>query len=308
MDEQEQKILHADTMSTMINAGAATVPDLARQFGRTIHEIEAFLRENEIKAPGMYSEQYRYMRKFYAAERPAEFNFLDLVYDDPEHRYINGIDIQTTRGAPEGLELIKHYNPYQPVTCPFTGEETTSVMMLDGNPSNFLVTNILPITEQAFTERFEASPVMVTGSRYTFTPEYGVRHYDVTIGIDLCGRFDRKYGALFKEEYMTALVNQWVRPYFERIDHSTILPDGFPTTPELVGLWLWRHLSTVAQLKGLARLEIVIDGIQAFITKDAYLGIIGFEVNKAIKSRRVEVASAVPDQATRPGAPAIITP
>lgn len=297
--------LDASTIQTMIDTGSATIPDLACHFGRTLQEITEFLREHDIAAPGMHAEQYRYMRKFYAAERPSRFDFLDLVYDDPGHQFINGIEIAKLNAQPDAFSIVQHYNPGQEIVCPFTNEPTTSVMMLDSNPSNFLVTNIMPVTEQAFEDRFESSPVVVTGQRYRFVPEKGIRHYDITLGIDLCGRFDRKYGALFKEEYMTAIVNQWVRPYFERIDHSKILPDGFPTTAELMALWLWRHLSTVAQLKGLARIEVNLDAVQSFMTKDTYLGIVGQELKKVLSSRHIVQASP---QATHQGAPAIITP
>jgi len=304
-DTSDRVELDAPTIQTMIDTGSATIPDLACHFKRTIQEVNEFLNDNDVAPPGMHAEQYRYMRKFFAAERPSSFDHLDLVYDDPAHLFINGIDTVKLNSQPDAISIVQHYNRDQKIVCPFTNEPTTSVMMLDGNPSNFLVTNIMPITEKAFGERFEESPVVVSGQRYRFVPEKGIRHYDITLGIDLCGRFDRKYGALFKEEYMTAIVNQWVRPYFERIDHSKILPDGFPTTAELMSLWLWRHLSTVAQLKGLARIELSLDAVQSFMTKDTYLGIVGQELKKVLNSRHIVQASP---QATHQGAPAIITP
>jgi len=279
-------MLDPTAVKTMVESGHATIAHLAAHFDVPIWEIKKFLSDQDIPEPRCQDAQYRYMRKLESVQRVEPADWESLVFDDDQHRWVNGIDTLTTDGAVKGNEILQRY--HGELRCCYTNEPTDVIMAIDGNPQNFLVTNLVPITEGVIRERFSHVPLFVAGKTYRFEPEEkGPKRFDIELGIHLQQRLDTSFGAAFKEDYVDALVSQWVIPYFNLLDHDKILGPGIPPTPELFALWAWRQLSTVALLKGLARVEVKIGDVAAFVTKDSYLQMVVGLLQRAVQSRAV---------------------
>lgn len=276
--------LDRTAVETMIDSGHASVAHLARHFDVSVPEIESFLRENGINFPHGMLPQYRHISKLASAQLLDKVGWRQLVFDDPEQRWVNGIDLGTTDGKIQAQDIVIHYQGE--LRCLYTNEPTNTVMAFDGNTQNFLVTNLVPVSQEAINARDinpdEEIPMLVAHKTYTFEGS----NENVEMSIHLIGRLDPTIGLVFNERYIDAIVDQWVRPYFEEIKLDCILPQGVPKTPEMFALWLWRHLSTVAFLKGLARIDVKLNsGATAVVSKDLYLQMVVGLLQRAVQSR-----------------------
>ncbi len=307
--------LDLTTVCTMIEAGHASIAHLAKHFEVTLHEVEAFLRENEIKAPTSLDPQYKHTTKLASAQLLELVDWKKVVFDDPESRYVNGLDLETTDGKILAQDILRHY--CGEIRCLYTDQPTDMVMAFDGNANNFLVSNLIPITREAAEARSieEGLPSLICKKRYTFagSPRSGeggaILRDSTSITIHLHGRIDPSLGVMFNERYVDALVDQWVRPYFENFSVRDILPPGMPPVPDLLVLWLWRHLSLVAFMKGLARVDVDVGGLTAVITKDVYLQLVVGLLQRAVQSRatiaRPHSQIILPGSAGQPGVPIV---
>jgi hypothetical protein len=267
------------TVETMLQSGHASVAHLAHHFKVSIQETEGFLRDNNLVVPTAQDPQYHYLNKFQAASRPNPVDWESLVFDDPDHRWINGIDTLTTPGIdprrPDGgidrVAIVTHYHGLE-LRCQYTGEPTDAVMQIDGSP-NFLITNLVAISKDTIKQRFSMAPLFVVSKEYRFKgperipsdPIGSIHRDDIKVSIQLLLRLDQTYGAAFKEPYVDAVVDQWLRPYFEHFDHRDILAP--------------------ALLKGLAKVEVEINGIIGAVTKDSYLQMVVGLIQRAAESR-----------------------
>lgn len=297
--------MDAETVKTMMETGHATVAHIASHFDKTLAEVNTFLSENDIVPPTALHSQYRHIGKLVSAQKEAEVDWEGLVWDDDKRRFLNGIDTLTTDGRINANDILKHYHPEDDLRCVYTNEITDTVMAADGNPQNFLVTNLIPIDEKIVKERKfdQPLPMFIVGKEYTFVHDGGAGNSSqVKVGIHLHGRFDAMLGATFNELYIDAVTEQWLRPWFDNFGHSELL-GGLPPTAELLALWVWRHLSIVAFLKGMARVEVERNGVSAFVTKDSYMQMVVGLMQRAAQSRAIATAPSIitPQQAAAAG-------
>jgi hypothetical protein len=287
------------TIQTMLESGHASVAHLASHFKVSLDEMLKFMVENEIPVPTMKDPQYDYLRKLQAAQRPGKIDWESLVYDDAEKRVVNGIDTLTTGQDIRPDHITKHY--HGDLHCMFTGEPTELVLSIDGT-DNFLITNLVPISDSSVKERFKNAPLFITEKSYSFE---NPGHDRIRIILSFLLRLDITLGASFKDTYVDGTIDQWLAPYFEKFAHRDIL-GNLPATPEFLALWIWRHLSTIALLKGLAKVQVECDGVSAFVTKDSYLQMVVGMITRAAQSRAIasRPSSIVsPQQAAREGFP-----
>lgn len=306
--------LDLTTIGTMIEAGQASIAHLAKHFGVTPYEVEIFLRENDIKAPTSLDPQHKHTTKLASAQLLESVDWKRVVFDDPEYRFINGLDLATTDGKILAQDLLRHY--CGEIKCLYTNQPTDMVLAFDGNPNNFLISNLVPITQEAAKARSvdDGVPCLICKKQYVFvrpstSTEFPKEFSEVAITIHLHGRIDPVLGVVFNERYIDALVDQWVRPYFENFVIRDILPPGMPPVPDLLVLWLWRHLSTVAFMKGLARVDVDVGGLTAVITKDVYLQLVVGLLQRAVQSRatiaRPQSQIILPGSVGQPGVPIV---
>ncbi len=276
--------LDKTAITTMLNAGHASVAHLAKHFEVSIRDMDDFLRENEIRPPNALNPQFRHITKLIAAERPEKVDWESLVFDDnPERSRINGVNLVTVDNSfkVNAKDMLLYYSEEEEMRCFFTDEQTDSVMAFDGNVQNFLVTNLMPTAPGLGEYRCfnEVLPMMISKKSYSFV--------EVEISLKIHGRFDPANGAVFNPEYIDALVEQWVAPYFDEFSFKDILPAPMPPTPELFALWLWRHLSTVAMMKGLTEISVKIAGVESILSKDLYLQMVVGLMQRAVQSRAI---------------------
>jgi hypothetical protein len=286
-------MLDRDTVKTMLETSHASVPHLAAHFGVSPAEMISFLKTNDLPAPTAFGEQYKHIRKLFAAQRPEPTDWEQLVFDDADKRYVNGVDLLSTTGRIDANEILAYYGQHN---CLYSGEPTNKVMAADGNGQNFLVSNLVPITEEVVKERKfgEEGVLFFCGKEYVFAGPSG----DTKIGIHLQACFDSLAGTALNAPYLDASVEQWLHPWFEKFTYSDILPAGVPAVPELMALWVWKQLSTVACLKGLARVEVNMSNMSAFITKDLYAQMVVGLMRRSVQSRTV---AARPSSIIMPG-------
>lgn len=275
------------TIKTMIEASHASIPQLAHHFKVSPSDLIAFLGSDgegrePIKQPTALDVQYKHIAKLYSAQRPESVDWELLLFDDANKRFINGIDTLTTDGRINANDILAYYGQTR---CVYSGEVTSTVMAADGSSQNFLISNLIPVTTEIVKERrFEDVNMMfVCGKDYEFVGPSG----KTKVGIHLHSRFDRTLGAAFNTLHLDALVDQWIKPWFELFSLSDILPIGMVPTPEVLSLWVWRQLSSVAFVKGLARVEVVTGGVSAFVTKDSYIQTVVGLMQRAAQSRAV---------------------
>jgi hypothetical protein len=289
--------MDTDAVKNMVNTGHATVAHIAKHFETTPPKVEEFMRENGIQPPRGNHEQYKHITKLLSAVRTSVADWESLVWDDANHTRVNGIDSLTTDGRVNAKEIVESY--HGELRCMFTGKPTTSVTAFDNNPQNFLISNFVPIDEKIAKERKfgDPLPILVSSKEYEF--KNGVK-----IRLHIHGRFDPAYHAVFSSPYLDALIEQWVEPYFD-FTPQQLMPDRVVATPESVSLWLWRHLSTVVLLKGLARLDVMMDGIESSLSKDMYLQMVMALMQRAAQSRAV---ASGPSGIVLPGQPGFAAP
>ena len=266
----------------MIESGHASVAHVAKHFDTTPAEVEAFLHEHDIKRPNALAEQYKHIRKLSTAQRPTTPDWELLVYDDPEKKYLNGIDMEGTDGRINAEVILAHYYD-GPLVCWFSGDPTDTVAACDGNAGNFIVSNLLPVTREIAKERQIDSglPMMVASKTY------GFKDVPFSLTLHLQGRLDPSYGSIINETYLDEVIGQWIEPYLTDFSIKDILPEGFPPTPEYFILWMWRHLSTVAMLKGIARIDVRFGSVEAFMSKESYLQVVVGLMQRAVQSRAI---------------------
>lgn len=285
------------TVKTMLESGGASLAHLADHFKVPLREVEAFVDEHEIKRPTCLDEQYRRITKILSAERLTRVPWEQLVFDDPELRHVNGIDTHVIDGGVNAEEILKFYQA--DLRCMLTNKPTTSVAAIDNNAQNFLISNLMPIDEDEGKRREydQVLPMLIVGKEYDLQSRPNIK-----IGVYLLGRLDPRFGAIFRETYVDEVMEQWLLPYL-KLGPREILPEGLPVSTELLALWVWRHLSTVAFLKGLARIEITLDGVSAIVTKDQYLAMVVGILQNAVQSRAMVLPSSrivVPGQSRDP--------
>lgn len=280
-------------VKTMVESGHATAAHLARHFQVSLKEMEQFLQENDIPRPTAVDPQFRHITKLASAQRPEMVPWEDLVFDDAEHRFLNGIDLDTIGEPPRvnAKEIFRYYFRGEP-RCFYTGQEVDSLMAFDTNPQNFLISNLVPAKKEIADARgFEGIlPMMVVSKTYKIPnlPFAGIADACGTeITINLLGRFDPTYGAVLNEPYLDATIEQWVDPYLGQHQLEDLMPEHTPVTAETLVLWLWRHLSTVAFLKGLVRLDVKYREVTATLTKDLYLQMVTALMQRAVQSRAI---------------------
>ncbi len=274
-----------ETINTMIATSHASVAHLASHFDTTPNKVMAFLKENGIDAPRAVDESFSHIQKLYGAERTSVADWEQFFWDDEEKRYINGIDTMTMDGRINANEILKFY--HGDLKCWFTGEKTAAVTAFDGNPQLFLISNLIPIAEEVAKRRQFDQPVpsMVAGRSYG---EPGGIEFD----IKLFGRFDPVLHGVLNAGYIDQTVEQWVLPYFEH-SPSGFLPEGITPSAETIALWLWRHLSTTAMVKGLAQVEVKYRGVSASMTKDIWFQVVMGLMKRAFESRSVVAGSGL---------------
>lgn len=274
-------------VTTMVESGHASTAHLAKHFKVSLKEVEDFLRENGIKRPTALSPQYRHIVKLASAQRTHPVPWEDLVFDDEEHHFVNGIDLRKTDGKLKAKEMLRYYQGGEPI-CFFTGEPTDALMAFDGNPQNYLITNMVPALPKIAEERgFEEVLPMIIAAKTYEVRLLGIQK--VEISIHLHGRFDPTYGAVLNEPYLDATIEQWVEPYFWL---DSILPEHVPVTAETLALWLWRHLSTTAFVKGIVRLDVKFGGVRSTLTNDLYLQMVSALMQRAVQSRAISRPSS----------------
>jgi len=164
------------------------------------------------------------------AEEDPTINGLALGSLNPNAAKIIGADGEATSPLDMG-SILEHFHPAKDgeLLCPHTGKPVDSIVVVDGNQSNFLITNLEPANQ----EHTIAQPLLpkVTVSRV-------FRGADADIEVEL-------YGALgFRAT--------------EALDKIEI-----PEVPSELGLahaeaqllWIWNELTKVQLLKGLSSLK-----------------------------------------------------
>lgn len=268
------------TITTMLESGHATVADLAKHFGKPQHEIREFLREHQIPTPTVQHPSYQHIRKLMAMERfdPAPLD--GLLYDDPQHNVINGINCATSTPNLKADDILRWY--HGELHCMFTGDPTATVAAVDGNAQNFLVTNLIPVTNELFTQRFQHSPPLYTSYRFT--------SHGVELELHFLHRYDKLFGGSIKPMFIEAVVDQWVRPYCENVT-DTLAP--YAATAEHFALWVWRHLSTQL-VKGLARIDCHIGAVGSSLTAQQYQAIVFSYLRQRVGDRLIATPNSAP--------------
>lgn len=294
-------------VKTMVESGHASSAHLAKHFEVTLKEAEDFLAENDIRRPTALDPQYRHISKLASAQRPHQVPWEDLVFDDEAHNFINGINLDETDGRLNAQDIFRYYQGGEP-RCFYTGAPADSLLAFDGNPQNYLITNMIPVLPKVAEDRgFEDDlPMMIASKLYEIdnlanTAAGPRKASKVVLGIHLHGRFDPTYGAVLNEPYLDATIEQWVEPYVGWFHPREFLPEHIPATAETLLLWMWRHLSTTAFVKGITRLDVEFDGVRSTLTNDLYLQMVSALMQRAVQSRAISRPSGngivVPTQA-----------
>jgi hypothetical protein len=285
-------MLDLDTVQTMLESGGATPADIANHFSVPLREVETFLDRQHVTVPNGAHAQYRHVRRMQSGERLSATSAASLLFDRGSDRYINGVDTMGD-GRVEGRAIVVHY--HGAVHCWFTDESTDAILAVDGNPQNVLISNMMPVTAE-IGERFVGEPAVVSAHRFVLG--------DARVTVGLQGRIDKQYGAAFSSTFVGACWTQWVRPYELYISE---LHDG-PVNAEVLALWVWRQLSTVALVKGLARLDVEYQDVTATLTKELYMRAVVDQLRRAFSARSIATPSSivVPKQQQPPGSGLII--
>lgn len=189
----------------------------------------------------------------------AQCDWERLFYDNDERTRINGVDTLATSGAINALEIINFYHGR--CHCMFTDQPTETVMAADANPSNFLISNLIPASDEVVATRYRETPPVIA----SYTHRFGV----VAIELTIEKRLDRTTGRVWNanqddEHALINVLHQLTDSYVE-------LPYGLPSIPEMIALWCWRELETRALLKGMARIAVTRNDVTAYVTKQTVL-------------------------------------
>lgn len=261
-------------VKTMMEAGEATPPDIADHFGVTLKEVDQFLAEHGIEVPRVPRAH-----KYLLAERMDVPEWESFMYEDDARTVINGINVVGWDGRVSGTQVLTWYHG-DDLRCLFSGEPTTAVMPWDGNVQNVLITNLVPITQEAAQKRFLGGPTFVTSKTYDAWGSKVVVH--------LRARYDKLYGASHKDQYVDEIVDHAVTRYgrfFKEIAPSA----------ELLSLWAWRQLSR-ALLKGLCRIDITYHGVTSILAADQYNAIVKELLQKHMEEQQIRTPIIVPPQ------------
>jgi len=176
-----------------------------------------------------------------------------LFWDDASH--INGIDVVNPVSEINAKQIIEFYD--KDIRCHVTGEPVTTVMAADGEPSNFLYTNLIPMTDTV-AERYSSHPICIVGKQFYYR--------DVTFSVHLETRFS------LDDDPCATLSDAFLSPGLVNF-HLSILPSGLPPRVELLALQCWQMLEKKAKVKGLARIKATLldSGNEAYVTKQQVL-------------------------------------
>jgi hypothetical protein len=135
-------------------------------------------------------------------------------------------------GQPQPIDVKTIVDAFHPETCVYTGNPADGVNVLDGNPQNFLITNLEPVSK----EWMDNLPFLPKATITRTFPENPLKPSgDLEIEI---------YGApIFRAEET-----------LKNLQIPEIPADLGLAHPEAELLWMWNHLTKVTLLKGLTSL------------------------------------------------------
>lgn len=178
-----------------------------------------------------------------------EMNVGSLIFDSPDERTINGIPIGYLSqsyphivggdGKPPQIDVNKIIEAFHPkdgdtVSCVYSGLPADGISAVDGNPANFLITNLEPINKGFI----NGLPPLPKGVMTRVFPKCGTLPHLFDLEMEVCG--------------LAFLMER-------QLDKLTI-----PNIPTELGLayaeaellWLWNDLTKRLLLKGLTKLTM----------------------------------------------------
>jgi hypothetical protein len=181
-----------------------------------------------------------------------EMNIKSIIFDQPEEKTINGLPAgylnesyphilppNAKPGQSPPIDVQKIIEAFHPkegdsVSCVYSGLPSDGISALDGNPSNFLITNLEPVS-RSFVNSLPPLPKVVitrTFAKCGESPDF----FDLELEV-------RGYHFLVEDR-----LNKLVIP--------TIPVDLGLAHAEAQLLWLWNDLTKRLLLKGLTKLTM----------------------------------------------------
>jgi hypothetical protein len=280
-------------LKSMMESGNGTFADIATHFQISLATVKSFADQHGLKEPTLADPQSHHIRQLVSAEATSSAtNWERLLTDDDAGNTINGIDTLTTDGRVNAVDIITFY--HGALVCMYSGARTDSVMAVDGNQNNFLISNLMPISEDVVAARFRETPPLLAELDYAFDSPRPIK-----LRLVFEHRFDKMLGTSVNKLLVDECVDKWVRPYLQHELREILASYGLPATPDTLALWLWQQLSTKALLKGLSTLRLKFESnlgrrtdYEAILTKHAVL----FQVRQMMQrqfSRRSIVPASV---------------
>lgn len=192
-----------------------------------------------------------------------------ILWDDDDH--IAGIDVRQQTSHVDARQILRFYEPES--KCYITGAPASTIIPADGDASNFLYTNLLPVTDDV-ARAFSPYPIGIIGAEFRILDVTVSAHVEVRVHADdsPAGRLsDRFYAAL--NPLITTKQSESGVMRLPLDAYKVLLPPDVPHRMDILALQFWQTLQVAGNIKGLTRVKVTANatGVDAFVTKQMLL-------------------------------------
>lgn len=243
-------------------AEGQTVRMIAEANSVTVNEVLIAIDDNNLEFP-----EDSYIQKLRGTTLQEPGAPFSLIYDDPRCTRLNGWDVENL--VPSQMRPQFILDRFHKSKCYYSGVETDSYKFVDGNQANYMITNLLPISQEEGERRFGA-PNPQASTNHNYTMEFAGRRLNVKLHIT--GQIDSLVGAPFDQTAIDAAFHRWVIDHFHNADPKMILPD-VPSTLECIAYAVWRQVTQRALVKGVHRIDVASGSSEATVSAPMVLNL-----------------------------------